>query len=437
MMARSALREFIGVVAYDAQNGFLFQQKNASIHRRSVCIAIGRAKSYFPVMHLTRRKFIISTAGISAGMFLREVGDSAEPVGKTSKPLRILILGGTGFLGPHCTESAIARGHSVTHFNSGRTEELRKSAGRPSAVPDGVEKLYGNRDPNKTADDRKTEGKGGAAKDPNSPKGLSQLEGKKWDAVIDTSGYFPRMVKASAELLAPAVKQYIFISSISVYKDTSAPFDETAALQTLADPTTEEMGKDFANFGGGKALCEKAAEAAMPGRVTNIRPGFIVGRRDTSGRFIYWPVRASLGGQMVVPGQPADPIQLIDVRDLADWIIHCIENNIVSVYNATGPEKELSMKAMMEGVRKGVGSDASFTWINNDFLKSQGIKDGQFPLYAPPTGESAGLHRCNISRALAKGLKFRPISETAKDTLDWYKSLPPDLQTRVAPQFAK
>ena len=109
----------------------------------------------------------------------------------------------------------------------------------------------------------------------------------------------------------------------------------------------------------------------------------------------------------------------------------------MSVYNATGPEKELSMKAMVEGVRKGVGSDASFTWINNDFLKSQGIKDGQFPLYAPPTGESAGLHRCNISRALAKGLKFRPISETAKDTLDWYKSLPPDLQTRVAPQFAK
>src|SRR6266481_1504258 len=389
-------------------------------------------------MHFTRRQFILSTATLASAVALPQFVRAAEKTGKASKPLRILILGGTGFLGPHCTESAIARGHSVTHFNSGRTEELRKNAGRPSAVPAGVETLYGNRDPNKTADDRKTEGKANAPKDPNSPRGLSQLEGKKWDAVIDTSGYFPRLVKASAELLAPNVKQYVFISTISVYKDNNIPnADETALLNILEDPTTEEMGKDFVNYGGGKALCEKAAEAAMPGRVTNIRPGFIVGRRDTSGRFIYWPVRASLGGQLVVPGQPADPIQLIDVRDLADWIIHCIENNIVSVYNATGPEKELSMKAMMEGVRKGVGSDASFTWINNDFLKSQGIKDGQLPLYAPPTGESAGLHRCNISRALAKGLKFRPISETAKDTLDWYKSLPPDLQTRVAPQFAK
>jgi 2'-hydroxyisoflavone reductase len=295
--------------------------------------------------------------------------------------------------------------------------------------------LYGNRDPNKTADDRKAEGKDNAAKDPNSPKGLSQLEGKKWDAVIDTSGYFPRMVKASAELLAPAVKQYVFISTISVYKDTSAPFDESAPLQTLQDPTTEDMGKDFANYGGGKALSEKAAETAMPGRVTNIRPGFIVGPRDTSGRFIYWPVRASMGGNMIVPGDPADPIQLIDVRDLADWIVHCIENNVVGVYNATGPEKELSMKSFVEGVRKGAGSDVSFTWVANDFLESKGIHD-QFPLYAQPTGESAGFHRASISRALAKGLKFRPVSDTAKATLDWYKSLPVVNQGRVAPQFA-
>jgi len=388
-------------------------------------------------MHFTRRQFIVSTAttvafGIGLPSFIR----AAEGTTKAPKPLRILILGGTGFLGPHCTESAIARGHSVTHFNSGRTEELRKGAGRPSAVPAGVETLYGNRDPNKTADDRKTEGKANAPKDPNSPKGLSQLEGKKWDAVIDTSGFFPRMVKASAELLAPAVKQYIFISTISVYKDTSAPFDETAPLQTLQDPTTEEMGKDFANYGGGKALCEKAAETAMPGRVTNIRPGFIVGPRDTSGRYIYWPVRATMGGKMIVPGNPADPIQLIDVRDLADWIIHCIESNVVGVYNATGPEKELSMKSFVEGVRKGVGSEVAFTWVANDFLDSKGIHD-QFPLYAPPTGETAGFHRANVSRAVAKGLKFRPVSDTAKATLDWYKSLPVVTQERVAPQFVQ
>ena len=188
---------------------------------------------------------------------------------------------------------------------------------------------------------------------------------------------------------------------------------------------------------GGKALSEKAAEAAMPGRVTNIRPGFIVGPRDTSGRFIYWPVRASLGGVMLLPGSPTDPIQIIDVRDLADWIIHCLENGIVGVYNATGPAKELSMKGMVEGIRKGVGSDVSFTWVDNDFLSAHGVKDGQLPLYAPPTRDSAGFHRCNIGRALAKGLKFRPVSDTARATLDWYKSLPAEIQPKVAPQFAK
>ena len=199
----------------------------------------------------------------------------------------------------------------------------------------------------------------------------------------------------------------------------------------------EDFGKDFANYGGGKALCEKAAEAAMPGRVTNIRPGFIVGPRDTSGRFIYWPVRASLGGEMAVPGSPGDPFQMIDVRDLATWIVYCIESHLVGVYNATGPEKELSMKRMVEGVRDGVGSKVTFTWIDNEFLKAQGIGEGKFPLYEPPTGETAGAHRCNNSRAVARGLKFRPVSETARATLDWYKSLGPTIQAGVAPQFAE
>jgi len=326
----------------------------------------------------------------------------------------------------------------VTHFNSGRTEERRREAGRPSVVPASVEQLYGNRDPNKTADDRRTEGKTSAPKDANSPKGLSQLEGKKWDAVVDTSGYFSRMVKASAKLLAPNVKQYVFISTISVFKKNDVPnFDETAPVATLADQNIEEMGKDFENYGGGKALCEKAAEAAMPGRVTNIRPGFMVGPRDTSGRFIYWPVRVSLGGDMIVPGKPEDPIQLIDVRDVADWVIHCVENNIVGVYNATGPAKELSMKAMLQGAGAGIPSQVAFEWVDQEFLEKEKVSvESHFPLYAAPVGDTAGFHRCNISRALSHGLKFRPISDTAKATLDWYKSLPAELQPRVAPQFA-
>jgi 2'-hydroxyisoflavone reductase len=387
---------------------------------------------------VSRRRFLLCS-GMALGGASAFCGALTWAAGQSaSKPLRILILGGTGFLGPACTESALARGHRVTHFNSGRTEELRRKNGRPSVVPEGVEQLFGNRDPNKTADDRRNEGNVDAPKDPASPKGLSQLVGRQWDAVIDTSGYFPRMVKASCELLAPIVRQYVFISTISVYKDTSKPnFDETTPLETLADPSTEEMGKDFANFGGGKALCEQAAEAVMPGRVTNIRPGFIVGPRDTSGRFIYWPVRESLGGTMAVPGKPSDPIQLIDVRDLADWVVHCIEAGIVGVYNATGPAKELSMQAMLQGIRQGIGAEISFTWVDHSFLEAQGVKSGRFPLYVPPTGETAGFHRCNISRALARGLCFRPIAQTAEATFKWYLSLPPALQSGVAPQFAK
>ena len=386
-------------------------------------------------MRIPRRRFIISSGAIAGGLPLL---GPVTAIADSSAPLRILILGGTGFLGPACTESALARGHRVTHFNSGRTEERRREARRPSVVPAGVERLYGNRDPNKTAADRRTEGKANAPKDPKSPKGLSQLAGRKWDAVIDTSGYFPRLVKASATLLAPNVKQYVFISTISVYKRNDLPnFDETAPLATLADPNTEELGKDFENYGGGKALCEKAAEAAMPGRVTNIRPGFMVGPRDTSGRFIYWPVRVSLGGDLIVPGKPDDPIQIIDVRDVADWIVYCIERNIVGVYNATGPAKELSMKALLQGIRSAISSPADFEWVDFDFLEKEKVSvESHFPLYAAPVGETAGFHRCNISRALGQGLKFRPVSDTAKATLDWYRSLPAELQPRVAPQFA-
>jgi 2'-hydroxyisoflavone reductase len=407
---------------------------------------LGLTSGIFPKYHsrgmaTTRREFIVTTAtAFGAATAMPEASFAYDLPAKTkaATSLRILILGGTGFLGPACTESALARGHKVTHFNSGRTEERRHEAGRPSAVPEGVETLYGNRDPNKTAADRKNEGKTGAPKDLDSPKGLSQLVGRKWDAVIDTSGYFPRMVKASAELLAPNVKQYVFISTISVYKDVSVPnFDETAAVATMADPTVEDMGKDYSNYGGGKALCEKAAEQAMPGRVTNLRPGFMVGPRDTSGRFIYWPVRASLGGVMAVPGAPADPIQIIDVRDVADWIVRCLEQSVVGVYNVTGPAKTLTMQAMVESVRTGTGSQVEFVWMNNDFLDSHGVQDGQFPLYAPPTGQSAGLHRCNISKALERGLAFRPLPETAGATLKWYQSLPSATQAAIAPQFAR
>ncbi len=390
-------------------------------------------------MITTRRRFIVSAAAAlgAAGTFPGFVQGYDAP-GAAAHSLRILILGGTGFLGPACTEAALARGHKITQFTSGRTEELRHAAGRPSAVPEGVEQLYGNRDPNKTAADRKNEGKSVAPAAPDSPRGLSQLVGGKWDAVVDTSAYFPRMVKASAELLAPNVRQYLFVSTISAYQDFTTPnFNETAPLAALADPATEEMGKNSENYGGGKALCENAAEAAMPGRVTVLRPGFMVGVRDTSGRFLYWPVRASLGGVMIVPGAPSDPIQIIDVRDVADFIVHCLEQSIFGIYNVTGPAQPLSMKGMVESVRAGTHSAVDFLWMDNDFLASHGVPDGQFPLYAPPIGDSAGLHRCNCSRALARGLTFRPLPETASACLDWYRTLPVKTQQAIAPQLAE
>ncbi len=375
-------------------------------------------------MHTTRREFVrLATAsGLALAAGPRLV------FGRSLEPKSILILGGTGFLGPDCTTAALASGHKVTLFNRGVREALRKEKGRPSVVPEGVEVLYGNRDPEKTAD---AEEKNPDKKDPKSPKGLSSLAGRKWDAVIDTSGYFPRMVKASAEFLAPNVKHYTFISSISVYKDNSKPnMDESGELAELSDPKTEDFGANFQNYGGGKAACEAAAEAAMKGRVANIRPGFIVGERDSSARFIYWPLRARRAGEVMVPGDPTDPIQIIDVRDLAEWCVHCIEKNIVGVFNATGPEKELSMKAMVEGCKEGAGSDATFTWIPADFLQKRDLKE--LHLWIPPQGDEAGFHRINIQKAVANGLKFRSVADTYKSTLKWYDSLPADVQQAVS-----
>jgi 2'-hydroxyisoflavone reductase len=388
----------------------------------------------------TRRTFLATslTTGATLALGSKALAAPRRRV-LSNTPQRILILGGTGFLGPACMEAALAAGHKVTLFNRGFRETMRKEKGRPSVVPEGVEVLYGNRDPEKTADDWKDDLKKADPtrhdeKNPNSPKGLSQLEGKTWDAVIDTSGYFPRIVKASTELLAPRVRQYVFISTISVYKNNSKPGqDEAGELGQLSDPNTEEFGADFSNYGPGKAACEAMAEKVMPGRVTNIRPGFIVGIRDNSARFIYWPLRAQRAGEVLVPGAPTDPIQIIDVRDLAEWVVHCIEENVTGVYNATGPEKELTVQAMLDGCAKGAGTSPTYTYVPYEWLTSNAVQEGEFPLVVPPTGESAGFHRISISRALAKGLKFRPVAETCKETLAWYKTLPPD----AAKAFAK
>jgi len=385
-------------------------------------------------MQTTRRQFLktsISTGAIaSLGL---SVAASTQETPQAEKKLKILILGGTGFLGPALVRAILDRGHTLTLFNSGATEERREKAGLDSVVPEGVEELVGNRDPELTADDRRLRGDPDIEKkrDPKSPKGLSQLEGREWDAAIDTSGYFPRMVNASASLLAPNIGQYVFISTISVYKHNDIEWqDEDGELLELEDPTVEEFGPSFQNYGGGKVLCEQVSEEAMPGRATIIRPGFIVGPLDPSRRFTYWPWRAAQGGEMLLPGDPSDPMQLIDVRDLAEWTVYCIEQRTMGIFNATGPEKELTMKAMVEACREGTESEVEFTWADPEFLGGKGLN---FPMYAPPSGDSAGFHRTNVSKACKAGLRFRSTAETARDTYAWYLGIPEEHRARVLP----
>ncbi len=373
-------------------------------------------------MNQTRRNFLMTTAAgtVALGVSPYAAYTSME---RTTKPLRILILGGTGFLGPHCVEVCLARGHSLTLFNRGRTEKI---TGHDFAGEDRIERRYGNRDPEKLSLDDQPAG-------PDNPKGLSTLEQGEWDAVVDTSGYWPRVVRASATLLGPRVGQYLFISTVSVYASNAEPgADTTAELATMEDETVENFGAQFQNYGPGKALCEQAAEAAMPGRVTVHRPGLIVGPGDSTGRFTYWPVRVARGGEVLSPGMPSDPIQLIDVRDLAAWIVHCLEQRVMGIYDAVGPQApELTMGSMLKACQETSGSDATFTWCNDAFLEAQGVSPfGHMPLWISPRGESAGFHQRNVSKSIAAGLTFSPIARTTKDTLDWYNGLAEDARFR-------
>jgi 2'-hydroxyisoflavone reductase len=292
----------------------------------------------------------------------------------TNPPLNLLILGGTGFLGRHLVQAALDRGHNVTLFNRGLTG--------PDAFP-GVENLVG---------DRKGD--------------LSALKGRTWDAVIDTSAWQPEDVTASAKLLAPNVKHYTFISSASVYMDSSVPgMDESAPVY--------ENGQ--MHFGLGKALCEKAAESEMPGKTLVIRPGLIVGPGDNSDRFTYWVERMDAGGDVLIPDCPDRKVQFIDARDLAKWTIKAVEDKQTGAFNAVGPDKDLTMKEVLDECRNQAGKEKSRTHpVNENWLRYHGVNYyTDLPLWLP-YDESL-----SSSRAQEAGLTFRPLSETVKDTLDW------------------
>jgi 2'-hydroxyisoflavone reductase len=298
--------------------------------------------------------------------------------------MKLLVLGGTVFLGRHVVAEALAAGHEVTTFTRGRTN--------PELFPE-AEHLHGDRDGN-----------------------LDALAGRGWDVVIDTSGYVPRVVRQSGELLRDAVGRYVFVSSISVYSDFSVPIDESSATAELDDPESEDVQE---HYGALKAACERVLDELYGDRATHVRAGLIAGPYDPTNRFTYWPVRIAEGGDVLVPGEPERLVQFVDARDLALWMLSLAEGGPM---NATGPAQPTTMAEVVERIAAAVGSRCRWHWIDSETLVAAGVEPWmELPLWLPGA-EYAGLLQADTRRALAAGLGFRPTEETAVDTLAWART---------------
>jgi len=323
-------------------------------------------------------------------------------------PKKILILGGTGFVGPHDVRAALARGHQVTIFNRGRSA--------PGIFGKDVEELAGDR----AAD-------------------LSALKGRTWDAVIDESASLssaPEWVKLSAGLLRDAVGQYLFISTRSVYFDTSrVPMTADAPVLTLENSPIPE-GRPL-SYGHAKAYAEKALHDLMPGRVTVVRPGLIIGPGDDTDRFTYWPVRIARGGEVLAPGDGTDHVQIIDVRDLVEFCVKLVEDRTFGVFNAVGPQMGQPFRTFVERIQKGVGGNATFTWVDADFLRENGANPygRELPVFQVMKGRTAGFARFDLTPEIKAGLTFRPTEVTARETLEWFRTLPAERQAGLKTGF--
>lgn len=343
----------------------------------------------------TRRSFLARASAAGLALPLCDSLAASQPaVARAGDPQRILVLGGTGFLGPHFVATAIARGHKVTLFHRGKTGA--------DLFPQ-VEHLKGDRD----AGD------------------LSALQGREFDVIVDTSGYAPSHVEQSASMFAKTAKQYLFVSTVSVYDesgDAATAISEAGAVLTIADEEADKaktIREAVPNYGAMKARCEAAAEKAMPGRVANIRPGLIVGPRDTSDRFTWWPVRIDKGGEILAPGDRDALVQMIDARDLGDWMVHCIENRIMGVFNAVGFDGPVTMEEVLFGCRSATSTPGSLTWVSEEFLAEQKVGPWmQMPLWIPRDGRRT----YDNAKARAAGMRFRPLADTIRDTLLWAKT---------------
>ena len=342
-------------------------------------------------MNITRRHLmqagLMGGGVLASGLFPLAAG-AANTVAEN--PLKILILGGTGFIGPHMVREALRRGHTVELFNRGRTNN--------ELFPDLVTHK-GDRD-----------------------NGLDALKGKRWDVVIDNSGYVPRHVADSARLLRDNAEHYVYISTISVYADFGAPMPEDAATATIADETMEEVTNE--TYGPLKALCEqRAASEFGADRMTVLRPTYICGPGDRTDRFTYWPIRCNAGGEMLLPGSRQDPVQIIDVRDLAIFTVDAAERRFTGTYNTVTPPGEFTMGALLDDALAVTAANTRPVWVSGEFLREQGA-GGKLPIWAPPQGDTAYIARVSGAAAFAQGLRNRPTRETARDTLRWWKTLP-------------
>jgi 2'-hydroxyisoflavone reductase len=346
-------------------------------------------------MNKNRRRFLqtslLGTAAVAAGRIPGTLAQETESK-QESKNLKILVLGGTGFIGPHMVREALRRGHDVTLFNRGKTNDT---------LFRDLELLVGDRD-----------------------NGLDALKGRKWDTVVDNSGYVPRHVADSARLLSPAVSHYLFISSISAYASFAEANDEGSPLATMPDETVEEVTGE--TYGPMKALCEQRAAAEISeDRLTILRPTYVCGPGDHTDRFSYWPVRTMKGGEMLWPGTPQDKIQIIDVRDLANFVVDALEQRITGIYNTVTPVGSYSMGDLLTDNMAVTGTEVDPTWVSAEFIEAQHVAErGMLPIWSPPSGPYARVAFVSGERAAAKGLRNRPVRETARDLISWWETLP-------------
>lgn len=368
-------------------------------------------------MSLDRRTFLKSSAllGGAIGLGLPGVAqaftaDGVRPLAyrpetgdAQPKPLRILILGGTGFIGPQQVQYALDRKHKVTLFNRGKTN---------ATLFPKVPRIIGDR---------------------NVAGGHDALKKGTWDVVIDNPVRNPAWVRDAGEALKGRVGQYIFVSTISVFSDYSKPgMDENGPLHA---PGAEAIwaSNDASAYGPNKVRAEIEAKTQFgEDKVTIVRPGLIVGPGDLSDRFSYWPVRIDKGSELMAPGTPNDPVQYIDVHDLSEWIVRNGENHVIGTFNATGPKSPTTMSEMLYGIKAVTTSDAKFTWVPAEFLAEQKVRAwSEMPVWQPAMGPTLGFMQVSCQKAYAAGLTFRPLADTAKTTLDWYKSRPADEQEKA------